>query len=234
MEAGSTGVSLNPAFMLRRSQVRSPGQQPQQSELIGQAEQLCGERRFREALGVLNRVVLADPRNPVAWQLVAGAHMGRGEYAEALTAAQAAGQYSCDSEPLRLACAALVALDRFEEAAELAAQAVRREPHDWRNHVEQARTLAKMPGRMAEARSAARAAVNMAPHKVTPHLVAGQVELAAGDVEAAARAFRQVFTIDPANPAAYNELARLHLHGRPARPEPPAGRWPLPRLRRRS
>ncbi len=226
MEAGTT---LNPAFLLRRAPVRPPVEQPRETESFRQAEELCRQRRFREALGLLNRVVLRDPKDPAAWTLVAGAHFGRGEYAEALTAAQTAAQYTCDSEPLRLATTALVALDRYEDAAEQAAQAVRREPHEWRNHVEQARALVKLPGRMAQARSAARVAVGIAPHMVTPHLVAGQVELAAGEVEAAAKAFRQVFTIDPANPAAYNELARLHLHGGPAGSGQRARRWPRSR-----
>jgi predicted Zn-dependent protease len=97
--------------------------------------------------------------------------------------------------------------------------------------VEQARALVQIPNRIADARSAARAAVSLAPHKVTPHLVAGQVELAAGDIEQAAQAFRRVFTIDPANPAAYNELARLHLHGAPDA-ESGSRRWPLSRSRR--
>jgi predicted TPR repeat methyltransferase len=66
---------------------------------------------------------------------------------------------------------------------------------------------------------------------VTPHLVAGQVELAAGEIEAAAKAFRQVFTIDPANPTAYNELARLHLHGAPAGSTQRSRRWSLSRSR---
>lgn len=231
MEAGTAGLSLDPAFRLGRSPVRPPVEQAQEAESIGRAEDLCRERRFREALGVLNRLVVRDPRNPAAWTLVASAHFGRGEYAEALRAASTAAQYTCDSEPLRMATAALVALERFEEAAEQAGQAVRREPHDWRNHVEQARTLLKLPGRTAEARSAARNAVNIAPHMVTPHLVAGQVDLATGDVESAAKAFRQVFTIDPANPAAYNELARLHLHGGPAGSAQRSRRWPLSRSR---
>ncbi|HET9720065.1 MAG TPA: tetratricopeptide repeat protein [Solirubrobacteraceae bacterium] len=231
MEAGTAGLSLNPAFLARRSQSRPQAGPPEAVEELRQAEQLCQERRFREALGVLNRVVLAEPRNPMGWTLVARAHCGRGEHAEALTAARTAAQHTCDSEPLRMATAALVALERHAEAAEQAAQAVRREPQDWRNHVEQARALVNLPDRIAEARAAARAAVNIAPHKVTPHLVAGQVELAAGEVELAARAFRQVFTIDPANPAAYNELARLHLHGAS---ESRSARWPLPRARRRT
>lgn len=215
MEAGTTGVSLNPAFMMRRAPVRPSAEQPRETESLSEAQDLFQQRRFREALGVLNRVVLSDPRNPEAWTLVAGAHFGRGEYAEALTAAQKAAKHTSDSEPLRMATTALVMLGRLEEAADQAAQAVRRAPHDWRNHVEHARALVTMPGRVDEARSAARAAVNIAPHIVMPHLTVGQVELAAGDVEAAARAFRQVFTIDAANPAAYNELARLHLHGAP-------------------
>ena len=231
MEAGTVGLSLNPAFLLGRSQVRAP-EQSSETESIRQAGELCQQRRFREALGVLNRLVLRDARNPTAWMMVARAHLERGEYAEALTAAQTAGHYTCDSEPLRMATTTLMALERFDEAAEQAAQAVRREPHDWRNHVELARALVKVPGRMTDARSAARAAVNMAPHKVEPHLVTGHVELAAGDPELAARAFRQVFTIDPANPAAYNELARLHLHGGPARAEPRTRRWPLSRSHR--
>jgi Flp pilus assembly protein TadD len=231
MEAATTGLSLSPAFMLRRAPVRPPVEQPQETESIREAEELCRQRRFREALGVLNRVVLRDPKDPAAWTLVASAHFGKNEYAEALTAAQTAAKYSCDSEPLRMATAALEALGRYEEAAELAAQAVRREPHDWRNHVEKARVLVKLEGRMAEARSAASVAVGLAPHVVTPHLVAGQVELAAGEVEAAAKAFRQVFTIDPANPAAYNELARLHLHGGPAGSTQRSRRWSLSRSR---
>jgi Flp pilus assembly protein TadD len=231
MDRGTTGVSLNPAFMLGRAPVRPSSEQPQDTESFREAEELCRQRRFREALGVLNRVVLRDPKDPAAWKLVSGAHFGRGEYAEALTAAQTAARYSCDSEPLRMATAALVALDRCEEAADQAGQAVRREPHDWRNHVDQARVLVNLPGRMAEARSAARVAIGIAPHMVTPHLVAGQVELAAGEVEAAEKAFRQVFTIDAANPAAYNELARLHLHGVPAGSAPRSRRWSLSRSR---
>jgi Flp pilus assembly protein TadD len=231
MEAGTPGVTLNPAFMLRRAPVRPSAQQAPEPESMQQAEELCRQRRFREALGVLNRVVLRDPKDPEAWTLVASAHFGKGEYAEALTAAQTAVKYSCGSEPLRMATAALVALERYEEAAEQAAQAARREPHDWRNHVEQARVLVKLPGRMAEARSAARIAVGIAPHMVTPHLVVGQVELAAGEVDAAAKAFRQVFTIDPANPAAYNELARLHLHGGPAGSGQRTRRWSRSRPR---
>jgi predicted Zn-dependent protease len=211
MGASATGL-INPAFVLGRAQASSTPE-PVRDDAFIEAGALCEVRRFREALGVLNRVVLSEPSRAEAWTLMTRAHLGRGENAEALSAARTAGELSQDSEPHRLATVALVALERFDEAADQAAEAVRRDLGDWRNFVEQARALVRIPERLSEARVAAQNAVQLAPHKVTPHLVAGQVEMAGGEIESAARAFRQVFTIDPANPNAYNELARLHLHG---------------------
>jgi predicted Zn-dependent protease len=212
MGASATGL-INPAFVLGNRAQPSLTPKPVTDDPLGKARELCEVRRFREALGVLNRVVLSEPGQAEAWTLMTRAHLGRGENTEAVSAARTAGELSNDSEPHRLATIAMVALERFEEAADQAAEAVRRDPGDWRNFVEQARALVRIPERMSEARAAAQNAVSLAPHKVTPHLVAGQVELAGGEIESAARAFRQVFTIDPANPNAYNELARLHLHG---------------------
>ncbi len=216
MGASATGLPINPAFVLRRTLQTAETGRPAEPDRLQQATRLLEVRRFREALGVLNRVVTSEPHDADAWTLVAHAHLGRGENAEALAAAQTAGELSRTSEPRRLATVALVALDRCEEAAEQAAEAVRLEPSDWCNYVEQARALMRIPGRIGDARAAVQSAVQLAPHKVIPHLVAGQVEKAAGEIELAAKEFRQVFTIDPANPTAYNELARLHLHGGPA------------------
>jgi predicted Zn-dependent protease len=210
MAVNGVGV-INPSFTLGGAAARP--RLPDEEQSLNEARELCESRRFREALGALNRLVIRDARNAEAWVLLARAHLDRGEHGEALRAAETAGKLSSDSEPMRLAAIALVALERFEDAAAQSAEAVRRDPTEWRNFVEQARVLVKTPERLAEARSAAQNAVRLAPHKVTPHMVAGQVELAGGEIEAAARAFRQVFTIDPANPGAYNELARLHLHG---------------------
>lgn len=224
--ANAAGFSINPRFALRMAPART---EPDELE---KAKQLCETRRFREALGLLNRIVVREPQNATAWTMVARAHLGRGEHAEALTAARSACELAVDSEPQRLATVALVALDRHEEAFTHATEAVRLDPGDWRNYVEQARALIGMPHHTNDARSAAQTAVQLAPCDVSTHLVAGQVELADGQIEQAAEAFRRVLSIDPSNSAAFNELARMQLRGAPPKPAGESGAWRV-RLRRR-
>jgi Tfp pilus assembly protein PilF len=126
-----------------------------------------------------------------------------------------------------------VALERHEEAFTHATEAVRLDAADWRNYVEQARALIGMPDHINDARSAAQTAVQLAPREVSTHLVAGQVELADGQIEQAAEAFRRVLSIDPSNSAAFNELARMQLRGAPAKPAATSGARRMRLLRRR-
>ena len=59
MGASATGL-INPAFVLGRAQASSTSERVRNEALI-EARALCEVRRFREALGVLNRVVLSEP-----------------------------------------------------------------------------------------------------------------------------------------------------------------------------
>jgi Flp pilus assembly protein TadD len=208
-------ISANAAGFFE-SRARAPAGSPPRNG-IERATTLCELRRYREALGLLNRVVQRQPENSTAWRLIAEAHLGRGESAEALDAARTACRLVLDSEPQRFATIALIALGRYEEAAASATEAIRLDPGDWRGYVAHAEALVGLPDRLNEARVSAATAVELAPHEASAHLVSGQIELADGNSEKAADSFRRVLGIDPSNPQAFNELARLQLHGGPRR-----------------
>lgn len=194
-----------------------PRPAPAEPEGIERATTMCEMRRYREALAVLERIVRDQPENSTAWTLIAQARLGRRDHAEALEAARTACRLVIDSEPQRLATVALIALERYEEAAVSAAETIRLDPGDWRAYVAHAEALIWQAGRLSDARASASTAVQLAPHEVATHLIAGQIELADGDVDKAADSFRRVLGIDPSNTSAFNELARMHLYGWPLR-----------------
>jgi tetratricopeptide (TPR) repeat protein len=177
---------------------------------LQRAGELCELRRFREASRLLGAVIGIRPEDPTAWSLMARARLGRNDSEGALEAARTASSLAPqDDQPHRLSAAVLVSLNRPEEAAAAAAEATRLRPDDWSAHVELAETLMQLPDRLQDAREAARQAAALAPDEARAHLAVGAVEMAAGKLELASEAFRRVLSIDPSNPAAFNELARM-------------------------
>ena len=204
---------------------------------LERARTLCELCRFGEAAAAVSAIISGEPRNWQAWCLMARAQIGQEQRAAGLQAALAAASLAPDQAlPRRLESLALNELARHEEAAEAAAQAVRIDPDEWRNHAELAQSLSHLKSRLDEAAQAARRAVELAPRRAEPYMAAGSVALAAGDREGAAELYARALAMDPQNGAAHNELVRLR-RGRtrlPRLPLPRLGRLPRIRLRRQA
>ncbi|MGH2851233.1 MAG: tetratricopeptide repeat protein [Solirubrobacteraceae bacterium] len=179
---------------------------------VERATVLCDLHRFEEALAVLGDVLAADPDDPRAWCVCARAELGRGNREAALNAAKHAIALTPDAEwPHRLASIALSGLGKVDDAVWHAREAVRVDPHEWRALTNLAGRLAERAGDHDEAGDAAARALELAPHEVQTHMVAGAVARARGRRSEAEAAFRNALAIDPQHGPAHNELARLRL-----------------------
>ena len=188
---------------------------PEFDELLDRAAGLCDEGSFASARDLVRQVLDEEPENARAWTLLARVDLGEGHDDLALDAARRAGANSSDSAlPRVLACIACVRLGRFDAAIEHLREGVRVDPFDWRPLALLGRLLAQDAATLGEARELTVRALKLAPDEPQTVLAAGAVAAAAGDREAAQRAFRRVLALDPASSVAQHELARLRLRRR--------------------
>jgi tetratricopeptide (TPR) repeat protein len=184
---------------------------------LQRARALCELRRFADASSLLEHVIAADPQIPAAWCLLAQAKLGTREPGAALQAARTAISVDPEMEwPHRLASVALSLQGQTKEAVHAAREAVRLDPQNWRGLVRLAEALTHVRSGLHEADTAAKRALELAPHEPAAHVVTGIVAARAENRPEAAEAFRRALAIDPENAAAHSELARLNVRrGRP-------------------
>lgn len=173
--------------------------------------------RFADAARLLASVLSAAPDNCRGWCLLARAHLGNGEPAEAIAAARRASTLDpADDWPFRLVSTASIVLDRSADAVSAALEARRLAPHSWRSHVCLAQAAAA-GGRAELAAQAAQAGLAIAPEEADVHVTAGRVALGRGDVAEARRRQQAALALEPTRSDAMNELGRISLHsGDPA------------------
>jgi tetratricopeptide (TPR) repeat protein len=187
-----------------------------------QAARLTAEGRPESAIAVLRPALELYPDHSAAWCRLSAAQLDAGDPTGSLDAAKRAMTLGERSWGHRLASLALVELGRHAEAVVSAREAVRRDPADWRCHVTLAEALAHEEP--AEAVSAGRAAVELAPDEPRAYEVLGDAAVATHEWLDAERAYRAALRLDPGNADATAKLARLAR--RP--PERPATRSSRP------
>jgi tetratricopeptide (TPR) repeat protein len=115
--------------------------------------------------------------------------------------------------PHRLASLALSGLGRHQEAAAMARNSVRLEPHSAPCHITLAQVLAKRGSDLVEARAAADRAVSLAPLDFPSHMAVGTVAAKDARTEEATTSYQRALALEPDNWVAHNELARLTPQG---------------------
>jgi tetratricopeptide (TPR) repeat protein len=181
---------------------------------LNRASMMIELGRHGEATRLLSAVLAADPASGRGWCLLARAHLGNGELAEAVSAASRASALDPASDwPHRLTSTALISLERSGDAVAAALEARRLGPHFWRSHVCLAQA-ASADGQLELAAEAARAALALAPEQADVHVTAGKVALSSGNVAEARTRQEAALALDPSHSGALNELGRISLRSR--------------------
>jgi tetratricopeptide (TPR) repeat protein len=181
---------------------------------LGRAQLMIDLGRFADAARLLASVLTSAPDNCRGWCLLARAHLGNNQPAEAIAAAHRASALDpADDWPFRLVSTASLILDRSADAVEAALEARRLAPHSWRSHVclAQAAVAGGLPQLAAQA---AQASLAIAPEQADVHVSAGRVALSRGDVAEARVRQEAALAIEPAHGDAINELGRISLQMR--------------------
>jgi tetratricopeptide (TPR) repeat protein len=175
--------------------------------VLARAELLFDEGRPRAAIAVLESALAVYPDHAGAWCRLSAAYLDIGEARTSLDAAKRAIALGEPAWAHRLASLALVELGRHDEAVVSAAEAVRRDPDDWRGLVTLSEALAH--GDPEQAVRAARAAIERAPEQARTHEVLGDAAMLAHDWMLAETAYRDAARLDPDNPDVVAKLDRV-------------------------
>jgi tetratricopeptide (TPR) repeat protein len=170
--------------------------------------------RHADALPILDRFLATRPDVARAWCLKAQAQIALGDLSPALFSAQrAAGLEPDNSWAHQLASLVYSRQQCHVDALREAREAVRLAPWSWGALTTLARAHAMNPrtSDWSEALSAIERAREMAPLEPRVHVTAGTVEMAARHPQAAKEAFEKALSLDPQDPVAHHELARLQL-----------------------
>ena len=163
-----------------------PGLSPEQiGRHIARAEALAELGRRRQALDVLNELIVAGSQDVRVWRALAAVYLETGDGGKALRAADWVITFAPGDEwGHRLRASALRLLDRLDEAVAAAEEAVRLGPRVWQSRASLAAALeasGDLSQAAAEARRATELAAELGPESATE---ARQFEAA---VEAIAR-----------------------------------------------
>ena len=175
--------------------------------VLADAARLTASGRPQAAIDILRPVIAENPDHAGAWCGLAAAFLDVGEPQRCLDAAKRAITLGEPAWAHRLASLALTELGRHEEAAISARESARRSPGDWRGYVTLAEALA--PIAPADALTAARRAVSIAPDEPRTHEVLGATAEKAGETATARAAYQDALRLDPANADIRAALARV-------------------------
>ncbi|MFC7613445.1 tetratricopeptide repeat protein [Actinokineospora soli] len=175
--------------------------------VLADAARLTAAGRPQAAIDVLRPVIAEHPDHAGAWCGLAAAFLDVGEPQRCLDAAKRAITLGEPAWAHRLASLALTELGRHDEAAISARESARRSPGDWRGYVTLAEALA--PIAPADALTAARRAVSIAPEEPRTHEVLGATAEKAGETGAARAAYQEALRLDPGNAEVRAALAKL-------------------------
>lgn len=188
------------------------------SDVFDNAEQLLQVGRPEPAIDLLVRYLADAPDTARPLLLLALANERLRRYDEALRCTDRAVAV----EPMLMDCwvrraAALLELKRVDEGIESARRATELAPDNGMTHYVLARALMLKPGNDDEVLAVARTTVGLLPNMAEAHSLLGLVQAQAGDLDAAAEAWRAALAIDPDNVGARNNLAGIDLRKRRAK-----------------
>lgn len=179
-----------------------------------QIDTLLELRRYEEAADRASRALAESPDDHALLCRLSLAQLNLNDLGQALLSAQSAMAAAPNAEwPHRLASIIRRRSGQFREAVEEARLAVALAPLAWQGHLCLAQALLSETPDRSEALAEARRSVQLEPDRAEVHVVLGQVEAASGNSKAAENSFHDALAIDPQNPTAHNELARLRLRG---------------------
>lgn len=183
---------------------------------LGRASIMIDLHRYSEAARLLSTVLAGQPDNSRAWCQLSRSHLGTGNWADAVQAADRARVLDpADDWPYRLASTALLGLIQTGDAVAAALEARRLAPLSWRSHICLAEAAAA-DGQLELAGEAAAAALAIAPEEADVHVTAGSVALSRGELTIAQQRQETALAIEPGHNGALNELGRISLRSRDA------------------
>ena len=172
--------------------------------------------RYSEAARLLAAALAGQPDNCRAWCQLSRTHLGTGNFAAAVQAADRARALDpADDWPYRLASTALLGLDQTGDAVAAALEGRRLAPLSWRSQVCLAQAAAA-DGQLELAGEASAAALAIAPEEADVHVTAGTVALSRGELTLAQQRQETALAIEPGHQGALNELGRIGLRSRDA------------------
>ncbi len=181
---------------------------------LGRASIMIDLHRYSEAARLLSSVLAAQPDNSRAWCQLSRTHLGTGNCAAAVQAADRARALDpADDWPYRLASTALLGLAHPSDAVAAALEARRLAPLSWRSHVCLAQAAAAA-GQLELAGEASASALAIAPEEADVHVTAGTVALSRGELTLAQQRQETALAIEPGHYGALNELGRISLRSR--------------------
>lgn len=194
------------------------------SEPVGQDNSLERGRtlivahQFDHAKRVLAETIAANPDDAAVWRMMALAHLGSGDYAEALDAANRAVTLAPQSADMHLVLArVLIAADRIREGVESARFALGFRPELVDAHLLIARGLTIVRQELDQALWHAERARELEPDSARTHYAVGSALCAFRTKKTAQRAreaLEAALRIDPQHSGAWNGLGLTDLRRR--------------------
>ena len=162
-----------------------------------------------EAARCYEQIVAAAPGDFESWNNLGNARRQAGDATGAVEALERAVSLRGDLAPIRMNLAgALGEAGRLEEGRAEAEEALRLAPTEAAPRIELGRALSRL-GRLKEAADALEIASRDVPEDSGIRLELGLARAALDHLEGAEQAFREAIALDPAAPAAWNQLGLL-------------------------
>lgn len=190
--------------------------------MLERGRTLLVAHQYDRAKQVIAGLIPANPDNARMWRLMALAHLGSKDYAEALDAANRALALDPQNADMHLMLArVLIASDRIREGVDAAANALRIKPDSVDAHLLIARGLAQVRQELGSAVWHAHRAIELEPDSARTHYALGSALSSSSDRRrrmSARQALETALRIDPQHDGAWNDLGRIELaRRRPAR-----------------
>lgn len=175
--------------------------------------------QYEQAKQVIAGLIAANPDSATVWQLMALAHLGCKDFAEAHAAAERALALDPQNADLhRLLARVLIASDRIKDGVDAAANALRIQPDSVDTHLLIARGLTLVRQELNSAVWHAERARELEPDSARTHYALGSAlssfssRFSSRRTRARAReSLETALRIDPQHAAAWNDLGRVDL-----------------------